>query len=75
MLGFSLPKLLVLVAIVAAIWWAFNRFGGSKTVQKERKDRVKSDEPDAVDMTKCPGCGDFLAPGTKCTRPECPYSK
>lgn len=77
MLGFSLPKLIVLALIIAAIWYGFKFFG---RVQNASKSEVPGDDtdsviPDAVDMVQCATCGDFVAAkGSKsCGKEGCPY--
>jgi uncharacterized protein len=77
MLGFSLPKLIVLAAIIAAIWYGFKFFSrAQKSADKEVSgDDTDSVIPDAVDMIKCDTCGDFVAAkGTSaCGKEGCPY--
>lgn len=70
---FSIGKILVLVAIVAAVWYGFKwmsrpRAGGSG--------KVADEAPPAVEeMDKCSVCGTFVpAEGAKdCGRDDCPY--
>ena len=77
MLGFSLPKLIVLGLIVAAIWYGFKFFGRgrltSKINRRDEKDQSKTHR--AVDMVQCSICNDFVAlRGTNfCGREGCPY--
>ena len=77
MLGFSLPKLIVLALIVAAIWYGFKMFGSGR---KAAKSEVPGDDtdtviPKAVDMVQCETCGDFVAAKgtTSCGKESCPY--
>ena len=82
MLGFSLPKLLVLAAIIALVWYGFkfigrrNRLqpgkGGRKSVSGSARD---SGSDDAQDMEKCTICGTFVpnAAARDCGRDGCPY--
>ena len=64
MLGFSLPKLAILVAIILVIWYAFKLFGRSRVISK-RDGSVQGDSPEdgsAVDMIRCDVCGDYFVP-------------
>jgi len=77
MLGFSLPKLIVLAAIIAAIWYGFKIFGRGKVASKSNTPGDDTDSVilDAVDMVKCETCGDFVASKdtTSCGKEGCPY--
>ena len=76
MLGFSLPKLLVLGLIIAVIWYGFKMFSRGKNLANPGgKDEVKRDKtPDSVDMAQCSVCGDFVAKGAAaCGKDNCPY--
>lgn len=85
MLGLSIGKLIFTVAVVAAVFYGWKWVG---RVQAQRA-RVKGQErpeatekqsgnaaiEDAVDMTQCPACGDYVpAKGARsCGRDDCPY--
>ncbi len=89
MFGFSLPKLLVLAAILTAVWYGFKFIG--RLDQERRgslKDRVRraaqgargkpeaAEAPTAVeDMVQCAVCGVFMPAGdmAACGKPNCPY--
>ena len=77
MLGFSLPKLIVLALIIAAIWYGFKFFNRAQSTSKSEVpgDDTDSVIPDAVDMVKCETCGDFVAAKgtTSCGKEGCPY--
>lgn len=77
MFGFSLPKLLVLAAIIAAVWYGFKWVGRYNRIQQEKaKDRVRQNQADAAaDMIPCPKCGVYVPEGdaTTCARGDCPY--
>ncbi len=87
MFGFSLPKLLVLAAILAAVWYGFKFVGRLDRMRKEEiKNRGKRadagddgpDDPtlaDTEEMVQCPVCGVFLSPKDtrSCGKPDCPY--
>lgn len=75
---FSIPKLLVLIAIIAAVWWGFKMFG--RNFQQGRDEmkktaRRKPDTTDSVSMEQCEMCGDFVAKdgATNCGDDDCPY--
>ena len=77
MFGFSLPKLLVLAAIILVVWYGFKWVG---QIDKQRKAAVKERERadarlNAEDMVKCPRCDTFVAAkgATACDRADCPY--
>ncbi len=83
MFGFSLPKLLILAAIIAVVWY------GAKIIQ--RRDEVRravdektrrnfgkgkeKDTPVAEDLVECRVCGAYVAAqhATNCGREDCPY--
>ena len=74
MFGFSLQKLLVLAAIVAAVWYGFQWLSRLDRQRKaERRPRAsrrrgtgpaKTGEPE--DMSRCPGCGAYVVAKTAC---------
>ncbi len=84
----SLQKLLVLVAIIMAVWFGFKLIG---SWDRERKERAKlarqrdgksargnsaAARDDAIeDMVKCPSCGDYVPQRrpTACGKAACPY--
>lgn len=82
MLGFSLPKLLVLILIIAVIWYGFKSFGSAG----RRARRVEDDDREggraggrnagggAVEMSRCGVCGDYVPEGAQdCGKTGCPY--
>lgn len=89
MFGFSLQKILVLVAIVAAVWYGFKflsrldetRKSEAKLREREggkapgRRAAKRRSEPEAEDMVLCPVCRAYVpARGTSnCGRADCPY--
>ena len=78
MFGFTLPKLIVLIAIVVAVWYGFKFVS---RLDKQRKTRLKTarktdSEPEAVgQMVKCEVCDAYVAQGaaSNCGRADCPY--
>ena len=77
MLGFSLPKLIVLGLIVVAIWYGFKFFGRDKFSPKSkvREEKNQKATPETVDMAQCDVCDAFVASEdtTFCGRDGCPY--
>jgi hypothetical protein len=85
MFGISFAKVLLLVAVVAVVWFGFRWF---QRWEKERSARAASDEKggrlgrdaspqaDAREvevMTACRVCGTYVAQGARaCGRPRCP---
>jgi len=77
----SLSKLLVLVAIISAIWFAFRLIGqidrnrreaARKEKEQGRVNRTQSGQVD--DMVKCAVCGTFTTRGGKsCGKAGCPF--
>jgi len=62
MLGFSLSKLLVLILIIAAVWFGFKWAG---KLDQARKARLResgsgSGEGDSRDLAECPACGTYV---------------
>ena len=86
----SFPKLLLLVALIAIIWFGFRWF---ERWEKERRDqsrgpagRVGRDRATgmppgghdraAEEMTACPICGTYVAAGARsCGRTNCPFPR
>ena len=76
MFGFSLQKLLVLVAVVAAVWYGFKfvarlqdarradavgREGPGKEPKKAKRDSGDPGRIDAEDMVQCPVCKAYVS--------------
>jgi len=80
MLGFSLTKLIVLAAIVVAVWYGFKFVG---RLEKRRKRQLAAEKrqaeaemaKDAGTMVKCRVCGAYVAASgaMDCGRSDCPY--
>ncbi len=91
MFGFGLQKILLLAAIVGAVWYGFKFFSRldasknrlAKTARKvadEVVGRSAAAEPAvaaAQDMERCETCGDFVTQENvkPCGREACPYIK
>lgn len=85
MFGIGLQKLLLLAAILGAVWYGWKWIGRMKqerdAMLKARQDALRRDGgrpatgPDTEDMVACPTCGTFVATRTptRCGRGNCPY--
>lgn len=88
MFGFSLQKLLLLAALVGAVWYGFKlvsrlqegrQLDQSAKVQrrpaKRGGDGGKADRKEAEEMVRCPVCDAFVAARAQssCGRSDCPY--
>ncbi len=81
----SLGKLLVLVAIVAAVWFGFQFIGRLDRLRKDEarlKKRAGASRGKAAeaataveDTVKCPTCGAYVSArsSSSCGRADCPY--
>ncbi len=77
----SLGKILILVAIISAIWFGFRLLGQldrqRRDVARKEKERARAHRatPRQVDdMVKCEVCSTFIARGSKsCGKPGCPF--
>ena len=76
-------KIIVLIAIIAAVWYGFQRFGksgGGKGRVKGKDDQKSAAERRAEqieDMVKCRYCDTYIPAGEGdiCGRPDCPGTK
>jgi len=77
MLGFSLPKLIVLALIVWGVWYGFKLVARRNRLRTREAAREAEAEPRPAieDMTKCPACGTFVpaADTRDCGRKGCPF--
>ena len=82
MLGFSLSKLLVLLLIIAVVWYGFKIVTRrNRPVERDReKGRIGAkaageDKATVHDMETCSVCGTFVptAAARDCGRDGCPY--
>ena len=87
MFGFSLPKLLFTILIIAVVWYGFKALGRiqerrESTERKaapgktaRRKPPPVASDPDTEDMVACPKCGTYVPArgATSCGREDCPY--
>jgi hypothetical protein len=84
MLGFSLGKLLLIVIVVAIVWFAFRYVSRVEAVRRavraevERRRRAQKPRTlEAEDLVKCARCGTFVAArsAAACGRPDCPWGR
>lgn len=87
MFGFSLQKLLLLAAVVGAVWFGFKLISrlqekreleagrGGQGQGLGRKAETGGRPSEAETMVQCPTCGTYVsAKGAKaCGRSDCPY--
>lgn len=76
MLGFSLSKLLVLAALIAAVWYGFRWLQRRQQIQQSaERDKVERDAgSSSEDLVPCSQCGVFVPAAGKrsCGRADCP---
>jgi len=79
MLGFSIQKILLLIAVIAAVWYGFKML--SRLEQAKREDgkvahkRGEEDRPQTEELVPCPVCEAYVPSenATNCGRSDCPY--
>ncbi|HLS69072.1 MAG TPA: hypothetical protein VK035_06990 [Kiloniellales bacterium] len=80
----SFTKLLVLAAIILAVWYGFRlvgRLDAQRKLQERQRARAAkaaaraSAVPDAEEMTACPACQAYVPARqpTNCGRVDCPF--
>lgn len=81
----SFPKLVVLVAVVAIIWFGFRWFERWERERRQAAERSQGrlgngrqgpvgGHGAAEDMRACPVCGTYVASAARaCGRPKCPF--
>lgn len=79
MFGFGLTKLLVLVAIIAAVWYGFKFVGRLDDARREQQGgrsprQAAASGRDVEDTVECPVCGAYVVARSAdpCDRPDCP---
>jgi uncharacterized protein len=85
MLGFSLGKLLLLVLLLAAVWFGFrymSRIDAVRRTLREELARRQRQPPtaprvQAEDLVKCSACGAYVAAASagNCGRADCPWGR
>lgn len=84
MFGFSLQKLIVLIVVVAAVWYGFKfitRLQDARRTDAELRDsaarrpKAATGPTEAEDMVQCPVCQAYIQArgATDCGRADCPY--
>ncbi len=84
MFGFSISKLFVLAAVLAAVWYGFKFFGRLDTARKHAakltRDAARGAagaEPaaESEDMERCEACDAYVSARdpASCGRADCPY--
>lgn len=76
MFGFSLPKLLVLIGIIALVWYGFKVFGRGGKLGKpgDQDDNLEDSAEQNVQMEKCSICEDYVDAGAlSCGKDDCPF--
>ena len=82
MLGFSLGKILVLIAMIALVWYGFkyvarrNRnVGRDEAGGRIGRRQDGAEDPEVQVMQTCAVCGTFVPHGSarSCGRESCPY--
>jgi hypothetical protein len=85
MFGISFSKVLLLVAVIAIVWFGFRWFQRWEKERREAADREekngrlgrdaspKADDKNVEVMSACRVCGTYVAQGARaCGRPRCP---
>lgn len=78
MFGLSLPKLLALAAVIAAVWYGFRWLARYQQVQRSKAAK-KVDRGGAAasteELVRCPRCGTYVPQRSPvaCGRADCPY--
>ena len=79
MFGGFLGKLLLLVLVVAAVWfgWRYVQRLQQTLAKREEPKRAPKPEPRGIaseDMVKCRACGAYVAAAAgRCGRADCPF--
>jgi uncharacterized protein len=75
MFGFSLAKLLVLAAIIAAVWYGFKIIGRRNQATPVARDDIDDGRITAEETVECRACGTYVVSdgAVSCGRADCPY--
>jgi hypothetical protein len=70
---FALPKLVVLILVMAAVWIGYRWLNGPARELSRRRSSPARPSLHAEDLTACGICGAYIAAsGPGCGRPDCP---
>ena len=76
MFGFSLSKLILLLAIGAGAWFLWRRARNALSARNQppqRQQQARSSNPVTEAMVKCSRCGAYVAESAgRCERADCP---
>jgi len=64
MLGFSLPKLLILIAVIAVVWYGFKAAGRINRNRRSGPKKAEQNETSGItieSMVQCPKCRAYSA--------------
>lgn len=78
MFAFSFGKILLLAAVIAAVWFGYRWWQRVQRVMRDEAAilaRQRAKAPTGEDMVKCPTCETYLSPraARACGRDGCPY--
>ncbi len=88
MFGFSLQKLMLLVAVIGAVWYGFKFISrlqeareleakktGGRRAKPKRSGPTRASRGEAETMIECPVCKTYVAArgAGSCGRADCPY--
>ena len=78
MFGFSITKLMVIVAVIAVVWYAFKFIGRrdqlGASAKTPRRSAKKKSRDEIEDLVQCGVCGTYVQSGdATCVRGDCPY--
>lgn len=79
MLGLSLSKIVLTLAVLGGVWWLWRRFAqGAAAGRRSPAGAVRQKAARQVvveDMAACPVCGTYVAKqgAARCAREDCPY--
>ena len=70
---FALPKLIIVVLVVAAAWVGYRWLNGVTRDMPRRRKASPRAPINAEDLVACEVCRAYIAPGAPaCSRPDCP---
>ena len=73
---FALPKLMIVVLVVAAAWVGYRWLNGVTRDLPRRRMASPRTPINAEDLAACEVCGAYVAAGAPaCSRPDCPRSR